>query len=112
MYLQKSLIPSRLLDPFRPKRKFIYHPPPEPEILKPPEHDILQNSPDNYVVTPHRKRRPGFHNSPAQNPPFVPYSPSYIEDLSSRKGLLAPSVSAPPTYLSGKLILTFYLSFY
>lgn len=43
-------------------------------------------SPENYVVTPHRKRRPGFHNSPAQNPPFVPFSPSYIEDY--RKTLL------------------------
>ncbi|KAJ3639466.1 hypothetical protein Zmor_002826 [Zophobas morio] len=41
----------------------------------------LVQSPDNYVVTPHRKRRPGFHNSPAQNPPFVPFSPSsYIDD--------------------------------
>lgn len=36
----------------------------------------LAQSPENYVVTPHRKRRPGFHNSPAQNPPFVPFSPS------------------------------------
>ncbi|PSN40129.1 hypothetical protein C0J52_23824 [Blattella germanica] len=43
--------------------------------------DTLQTSPDNYVVTPHRKRRPGFHNSPAQNPPFVPLCPSYIDDL-------------------------------
>ena len=30
--------------------------------------------PETYVVTPHRKRRPGFHNPPAQNPPFVPLS--------------------------------------
>ncbi|XP_066254958.1 transcription factor Ken 1 isoform X2 [Euwallacea similis] len=52
--------------------------------IKPPIADpkliSLVQSPDNYVVTPHRKRRPGFHNSPAQNPPFVPFSPSYIED--------------------------------
>ncbi|XP_066905010.1 transcription factor Ken isoform X2 [Halyomorpha halys] len=41
--------------------------------------DLAQPSPENYVVTPHRKRRPGFHNSPAQNPPFVPFSPSYVE---------------------------------
>ncbi|XKL62428.1 hypothetical protein PGB90_002261 [Kerria lacca] len=27
-----------------------------------------QNVPDNYVVTPHRKRRPGFQNSPSQHP--------------------------------------------
>ncbi|XP_065225019.1 transcription factor Ken [Planococcus citri] len=37
-----------------------------------------QNMPDNYVVTPHRKRRPGFHNSPSQNP----FSPSYIDEIS------------------------------
>lgn len=37
-----------------------------------------QNTPDNYVVTPHRKRRPGFHNSPSQNP----FSPSYIDEIS------------------------------
>ncbi|KAL1492978.1 hypothetical protein ABEB36_011130 [Hypothenemus hampei] len=52
--------------------------------IKPPIADpkliSLVQSPDNYVVTPHRKRRPGFHNSPAQNPPFVPFSPSYIEE--------------------------------
>lgn len=51
--------------------------------LKPPDQKIitLVQSPENYVVTPHRKRRPGFHNSPAQNPPFVPFSPSYIDDV-------------------------------
>lgn len=52
--------------------------------LKPPLADqkimSLVQSPDNYVVTPHRKRRPGFHNSPSQNPPFVPFSSSYVED--------------------------------
>lgn len=68
----------------------------------------LVQSPDNYVVTPHRKRRPGFHNSPAQNPPFVPFSPSYIDDSGhhphSRYKNLPPilaahhplSLSAPP----------------
>lgn len=80
--------------------------------LKPPIPDqkliSLVQSPDNYVVTPHRKRRPGFHNSPAQNPPFVPFSPSYIDDGShhqhhrfkSLPPLLAAhhplSLSAPP----------------
>lgn len=72
-------------------------------MLKPlPEHDLLHNSPaDNYVVTPHRKRRPGFHNSPAQNPPFVP---SYIEDLRQpHKNYLTPSMPNPSAaYLSGK----------
>lgn len=61
------------------------------------------------MVTPHRKRRPGFHNSPSQNPPFVPFSPSYLEEMAHlryRKSLvqagvprLLPhplSVSAPP----------------
>lgn len=80
--------------------------------LKPPDQDLIslvQTSPENYVVTPHRKRRPGFHNSPSQNPPFVPFSPSYLEEMASlryRKSLTHPgaprllahplSVSAPP----------------
>ncbi|KAK6631219.1 hypothetical protein RUM43_014316 [Polyplax serrata] len=32
-----------------------------------------QNIPESYLVTPHRKRRPGFHNSPNQSMPFVPF---------------------------------------
>lgn len=80
--------------------------------IKPPIADpkliSLVQSPDNWVVTPHRKRRPGFHNSPAQNPPFVPFSPSYIEDaghhIPHRYKNLPPllaahhpmSLSAPP----------------
>lgn len=32
-----------------------------------------QNVPESYLVTPHRKRRPGFHNSPNQSMPFVPF---------------------------------------
>ncbi|KAK9758531.1 Zinc finger, C2H2 type [Popillia japonica] len=79
--------------------------------LKPPIGDqkliSLVQSPDNYVVTPHRKRRPGFHNSPAQNPPFVPFSPSYIDESTHHhrfKNLQHPllaahhplSLSAPP----------------
>nr|XP_040222354.2 transcription factor Ken 2 [Anopheles coluzzii]XP_040222355.2 transcription factor Ken 2 [Anopheles coluzzii] len=87
----KNLLPPRYLDPFRTKRKAYYiHS--DAESLKPLEHELLHGSPDNYVVTPHRKRRPGFHNSPAQNPPFVP---SYLEDIRTRKCFL----SAPPTYL-------------
>lgn len=98
IFLQ-SLIPPRLLDPFRTKRKGSYHQP-DTEMLKlPPDHDLIQNAPENYVVTPHRKRRPGFHNSPTQNPPFVPYNHGYIEDLRSRKG--PPSSSAPPSYFPG-----------
>ncbi|XP_012536123.1 transcription factor Ken 2 isoform X2 [Monomorium pharaonis] len=48
-----------------------------------------------YVVTPHRKRRPGFHNAPAQNPAFVPFNPGF----ETPRRLQAPhplSVSAPP----------------
>ncbi|KAL7049954.1 hypothetical protein ACKWTF_003913 [Chironomus riparius] len=95
----KSLLPTRYLDPYRLKRKALYINPVDHEslLLKSlPEHELLQNStnPDNYVVTPHRKRRPGFHNSPAQNPPFVP---SYLEDLRQpHKNFLTPSLSAPP----------------
>ncbi|KAL0268963.1 UNVERIFIED_CONTAM: hypothetical protein PYX00_010723 [Menopon gallinae] len=32
-----------------------------------------QSLPEAYLVTPHRKRRPGFHNSPNQSMPFVPF---------------------------------------
>ncbi|CAO1339792.1 unnamed protein product [Diamesa serratosioi] len=59
-----------------------------------PDHELLHNSTaDNYVVTPHRKRRPGFHNSPAQNPPFVP---SYLEDIRQAHKNYLPPLSAPP----------------
>lgn len=117
----------------RVKRKSIYIEPSDLEAsrlkhddyshLKPantePDLMSLVQSPDNYVVTPHRKRRPGFHNSPAQNPPFVPFSPSYIDEISPhhhryRKSLNSPgprhpmlaahhplSVSAPP-YLADR----------
>ncbi|XP_035785027.1 transcription factor Ken 1-like [Anopheles albimanus] len=88
----KNLLPPRYLDPFRTKRKAYYiHS--DTESLKPLEHELLHGSPDNYVVTPHRKRRPGFHNSPAQNPPFVP---SYLEDLRTRKCFLTAPVSFLP----------------
>jgi len=52
-----------------------------------------------YVVTPHRKRRPGFHNAPAQNPAFVPFNPGF----ETPRRLQAPhplSVSAPPYLVS------------
>lgn len=63
-----------------------------------PEEVINQPTPENYVVTPHRKRRPGFYNSPAQNPPFVPFSPSYIDEISYRhnRNNHPLSSSAPP----------------
>lgn len=57
--------------------------------LKPPDPKLISlvQSPDNYVVTPHRKRRPGFHNSPAQNPPFVPFTGPYMDQLHRYKNL-------------------------
>ncbi|KAK9889507.1 hypothetical protein WA026_004788 [Henosepilachna vigintioctopunctata] len=79
--------------------------------LKPPFMEqkllLVQSPENNYVVTPHRKRKPGFHNSPSQNPPFIPFSPSYIEDAGHHhryKNLPIPlmaahhplSLSAPP----------------
>ncbi|EDS38162.1 conserved hypothetical protein [Culex quinquefasciatus] len=97
----KTLLPPRYLDPFRTKRKAAayYIHPADAEALKPMDHEgLLHNSPDNYVVTPHRKRRPGFHNSPAQNPPFVP---SYLDDLRARSKCF---LSAPPTYLPEKYL--------
>lgn len=63
-----------------------------------------------YVVTPHRKRRPGFHNAPAQNPAFVPFNPGF----ETPRRLQAPhplSVSAPP-YLVSRIqyfIIALYL---
>lgn len=103
----QSLLPPRFLDPHRLKRKALYiHPHYDENLLlkQLPDHDLLQNSPaDNYVVTPHRKRRPGFHNSPAQNTPFVP---SYLEDLRQphKNYLAASSLTAPVSaYLSGKV---------
>nr|XP_049691888.1 transcription factor Ken isoform X2 [Helicoverpa armigera] len=110
----------------RAKRKSHYLEPPELDLrtvkledyahLKPPDQDLIslvQTSPENYVVTPHRKRRPGFHNSPSQNPPFVSFPPSYLEEIahlrytqgpgsaaavaSARLGVMHPlSTSAPP----------------
>lgn len=59
-----------------------------------------QTAPENYVVTPHRKRRPGFHNAPSQNPYFVPFSPSYIDEISYRhhRNNQLLSSSTPPFF--------------
>nr|XP_012231323.1 PREDICTED: transcription factor Ken 2 isoform X2 [Linepithema humile] len=65
----------------------------EPGKRKPEEMPIPPA--EAYVVTPHRKRRPGFHNAPAQNPAFVPFNPGF----ETPRRLQAPhplSVSAPP----------------
>lgn len=69
----------------------------EPGKRKPEEIPIPPA--EAYVVTPHRKRRPGFHNAPAQNPAFVPFNPGF----ETPRRLAAPhplSVSAPPYLVS------------
>ncbi|XP_051169636.1 transcription factor Ken 2 isoform X1 [Leptopilina boulardi] len=72
----------------------------EPAKRKPEEIPIPPA--EAYVVTPHRKRRPGFHNSPAQNPAFVPFNPGF----ETSRRLQAPhplSISAPP-YLQDRSV--------
>lgn len=74
----------QFFDHLKSKRKALYFLPDSSahHLLKPPpDQDILQNSPENYVVTPHRKRRPGFHNSPSTNQPFVPYHPTFLSEI-------------------------------
>lgn len=92
----------------RAKRKSHYLEPPELDLrtvkledyahLKPPDQDALMSlvhtSPENYVVTPHRKRRPGFHNSPSQNPPFVSFPPSYLEEMAHLRYAQGPASAA------------------
>ncbi|XP_023950158.1 transcription factor Ken isoform X1 [Bicyclus anynana] len=91
----------------RTKRKSHYLEPPELDLrtvkfedyghLKPPDNELMalvQTSPENYVVTPHRKRRPGFHNSPSQNPPFVSFPPSYLEEMAHLRYAQGPGVAA------------------
>ncbi|XP_044740936.1 transcription factor Ken 1 [Chrysoperla carnea] len=114
---------STYIEPLDLEARTLRHPE-DYSPLKPPmnsEQDLISmvHTPENYVVTPHRKRRPGFHNSPAQNPPFVPFSTSYIDELAQhhqryRKSIRSPglrhsmlsvhhplSVSAPP-YLADR----------
>lgn len=60
------------------------------DCLKPlSEHGDLNSSPDNYVVTPHRKRRPGFHSSPSHKP-FVSYQQNLLDEFRSAKSSLSP----------------------
>ena len=54
---------------------------PLPLKRKPPLSDPCSTDFSNYLVTPHRKRRPGFHNAPAQNTPFVPLCAPYLDDI-------------------------------
>lgn len=91
----------------RAKRKSHYLEPPELDLrtvkleeyqhLKTTDNEfmaLVQPSPENYVVTPHRKRRPGFHNSPSQNPPFVSFPPSYLEEMAHLRYAQGPGVAA------------------
>ncbi|XP_041975394.1 transcription factor Ken [Aricia agestis] len=100
----------------RAKRKSHYLEPPELDLrtvkledyggLKPPDSEfmaLVQTSPENYVVTPHRKRRPGFHNSPSQNPPFVAFPPSYLEEMAHLRYAQAPGVAASAVARLGAL---------
>lgn len=60
------------------------------DCLKPlSDHGDLNSSPDNYVVTPHRKRRPGFHSSPSHKP-FVSYQQNLLDEFRSAKSSLSP----------------------
>lgn len=60
------------------------------DCLKPlSEHGDLNSSPDNYVVTPHRKRRPGFHSSPSHKP-FVSYQQNLLDEFRSAKSSISP----------------------
>lgn len=65
------------------------------------ENAELNSSPENYVVTPHRKRRPGFHNSPNHNQPFGSYHPHHlIDDLRSSKSSLSANYIADRSLMS------------
>lgn len=61
------------------------------DCLKPlSEHGDLNSSPDNYVVTPHRKRRPGFHSSPSHKPFVSAYQQNLLDEFRSAKSSLSP----------------------
>ncbi|XP_034831431.1 transcription factor Ken 1 isoform X2 [Maniola hyperantus] len=108
VYRRQLLLSDRLGRTLeRTKRKSHYLEPPELDLrtvkfedyghLKPPDSELMalvQTSPENYVVTPHRKRRPGFHNSPSQNPPFVSLPPSYLEEMAHLRYAQGPGIAA------------------
>lgn len=50
----------------------------------------INSSPENYVVTPHRKRRPGFHNTQSDNQPFTTYQHNLLEELRLVKSTSSP----------------------
>ncbi|XP_036342650.1 transcription factor Ken-like [Rhagoletis pomonella] len=73
------------------------------EVTKSLQDPDLNNSPENYVVTPHRKRRPGFHHSSSHNQPFASsYQHTLIEELRSAKTAASPISS----YMSDRKLLS------
>lgn len=71
------------------------------DCLKPlSDHGDINSSPDNYVVTPHRKRRPGFHSSPSHKP-FASYQQNLLDEFRSAKSSLSPITG----YLPEKTLL-------
>ncbi|SPP73160.1 transcription factor Ken [Drosophila guanche] len=61
------------------------------DVLKPlSDGSDINSSPENYVVTPHRKRRPGFHNTQSDNQPFTSYQHNLLEELRLVKSTTSP----------------------
>ncbi|XP_060654936.1 transcription factor Ken isoform X1 [Drosophila nasuta] len=61
------------------------------DMLKPlSDGSDINSSPENYVVTPHRKRRPGFPNSQSDNQPFTTYQHNLLEELRLVKSTSSP----------------------
>ncbi|VVC36992.1 Hypothetical protein CINCED_3A020443 [Cinara cedri] len=65
---------------------------PETEETNDSDSKDTRLNPADYVVTPRkRKKQPGFQNSPAQNPPFVPM---YIHEMAFRHQKITQSLSS------------------
>ncbi|KAH8390374.1 hypothetical protein KR200_000635, partial [Drosophila serrata] len=61
------------------------------DVMKPlSDGSDINSSPENYVVTPHRKRRPGFHNTQSDNQPFTSYQHNLLEELRLVKSTSSP----------------------
>lgn len=61
------------------------------DVMKPlSDGSDINSSPENYVVTPHRKRRPGFHNTQSDNQPFTTYQHNLLEELRLVKSTSSP----------------------
>ncbi|ALC42612.1 ken [Drosophila busckii] len=61
------------------------------DVMKPlSDGSDINSSPENYVVTPHRKRRPGFHITQSDNQPFTAYQHNLLEELRLVKSTTSP----------------------